>query len=184
MFEFDGVARNVVSALAEEKPDEQENRTAEGEESDLYRGGPRGGEENESVGDAEGDSVKIAAGEDDFFGEREIAVGEGVFSAVVGVAEEFAVDEKFDSATDESVENDDNEAGDEIDLKSEEGDLGGGEENVGNHVKLDGKAAVFRGFILRKRPFTGAGAVKSVGELGDEENNEGIFGGRAGKSQN
>lgn len=111
-------------------------------------------------------------------------MGEGVFGAVVGVAEEFAVDEKFDSATDESVENDDGETGDEIDLKSEEGDLGGGEEDVGDHIELDGVATVFWGFVLGERPFAGAGAVESVGELGDKENDEGVFGGRAGKSQN
>lgn len=100
------------------------------------------------------------------------------------MAEEFAVNEEFDGATDEGVENDDGETGDEIDLESEESDLGGGEKDVGNHVKLDGVATVFWGFVLGERPFAGAGAVKSVGKFGDKENDEGVFGGRADESQN
>lgn len=166
-FESDSVAGNVVAALAEEKPDEEKNRATKGKKSAFNRSGPRGGEENKSVGDAKGDSVEIAPCENDFFGEREIAASEGIFGAVVGMTEEFAVDEELDGATNEGVKNDNDQPSDKVDLKSKKSDLGGGEEDVGNHIELDSVTAVFGGFVFGERPFAGASAVKSVGKFGD-----------------
>ena len=87
LFDVDGVAGDVFAALAEEEPDKYEDGAAEDKEAVFDRVRPAGGEENKSIHDAEADGVEVAAGEDDFFREGEIALREGIFGAVVGVAE-------------------------------------------------------------------------------------------------
>ena len=45
-----------------------------------------------------------------------------------------------------------------------------------------GVFAVFRSFILREGPFAGAGTVKSIGQLGGEENDESLLGRTTGET--
>ena len=99
LFDIDGVAGDVFAALAEEEPDEHEDGTTEGEETILNGVGPVGSEENDGIDDAETDGIEVATGEDDFLGEGEIASGEGILGAVVGMAEELAVEDELEDAT-------------------------------------------------------------------------------------
>ncbi len=75
LFEVDGVTRDVFAALGEEEPGEEIEGAAKEKEDNFYWNWPSGSKEDGSVDEAEGDSVAVAAGEDDFFGEWEIAVG-------------------------------------------------------------------------------------------------------------
>lgn len=43
------------------------------------------------------------------------------------MAEEFAIDDEFDAAADNYIEENDNEAGDQVDLQGDEKDLGSGQ---------------------------------------------------------
>ena len=97
------IAGNVFATLAEKKPDEDKNRTTENKETDLDRKRPAGSKENKGVDNAKADSVKIAAGEDDFFGQREITVSEGVFSAIIWVTEKFAIEDEFERTTNDGI---------------------------------------------------------------------------------
>ena len=92
LLDVDGVAGNILTALTKEEPDENENGATEGEEAVFDGVGPVGSEENDGVNDTETDGVEIAASEDDFLREREVALREGIFCTVVGVAEEFTVE--------------------------------------------------------------------------------------------
>lgn len=92
LLDVDGVAGNIFAALAEEEPDGNEDGAAKGEETVFDRVGPVGSEENNGVNDAETDGIEIAASEDDFLREREVALCKGIFCTVVGVAEEFTVE--------------------------------------------------------------------------------------------
>ena len=109
-----------MAALAEEEPNENEDRAAEDEETDFDRHGPAGGEENKGIHDAEVDSVEIAAGEDDFLGKREIAVGERTLSTVIWMAEELTVENEFENATDERVVDNYDYTDNPVDLKGAE----------------------------------------------------------------
>ena len=120
LFDVDGVAGDVFAALAEEEPDEDENRTAEDEEAVFDRIGPVGSEEDYSINDAEADSIEVATGEDDFLGEREITSGEGIFGAIVGVAEEFTVEDKLENATNDGVVDDDSDTDCHVDTEGTE----------------------------------------------------------------
>ena len=96
LLDIDGVAGNVFAALAEEEPDKHEDRTAEDKEAVFDRIGPVGGEEDYSINDAQTNSIEVATGENDFLSQGEIASGEGIFGAIVGVAEELAVEDELE----------------------------------------------------------------------------------------
>ena len=96
LLDIDGVAGDVFAALAEEEPDKHEDRTTEDKEAVFDRIGPVSGKEDYSINDAKADSIEVATGENDFLGEREITSGEGIFGAIVGVAEELAVEDELE----------------------------------------------------------------------------------------
>ena len=107
MLDIDGVAGDIFTALAEEEPDENEDGATEGEETILNGVGPVGSEENDSIDHAEADSIEIAAGEDDFLREREVALRERIFCAIVGMAEEFAIEDELERGANYGVVEDD-----------------------------------------------------------------------------
>ena len=177
MFNIHNVARNVFTALTEKEPNKDKDRAAKSEKTDFNWHGPTSGEEDKSVDNTEADSIEVATSEDNFFGEWKITTSEGVFGAVVWVAEEFAVEDKFESTADDSVVDDDDYPNDPVDLKGAEKNLRSGEESIRDHVKLCGVFAVFGGFIFREGPFAGTSAIKSIGKFGGKKDNEGVFGG-------
>ncbi len=94
-------------------------------------------------------------------------MGQGSFGAVVGMAEDFAVDKQIAADGGDEVINYDGEANSEINAEREKKNLGAGEKDIGEHVKLSGVFTVFGGFIFREGPLASTSAVKSVGEFGD-----------------
>ncbi len=108
----------MFAALAEEEPDEDENRTAEDEEAVFDRIGPVGGEEDEGIDDAKANGVDVATGEDDFLGKREITGSERILGAIVGVTEEFAIEDELENATDYRVVDNYNQANNPVNLES------------------------------------------------------------------
>ena len=85
----------MFAALAEEEPDKDEDGAAKDEEADFDRKRPAGSKENKGIDDAEANRIKIATGEDDFLSQWEITVSEGILSAVIWVAEQFAIKDEF-----------------------------------------------------------------------------------------
>ena len=120
LFDIDSVAGDVLATLAEEKPDKNKDRAAKGKEAVFDWVGPVGGEEDNGVNDAETDSVEIATGEDDFLGKRKITSSKGILSAVIGMAKEFAVEDKFERTTNDGVIKDNDESHNPVDTKSAE----------------------------------------------------------------
>ena len=73
LFNIYSIARDVLAALAQEEPDENENRATENKQAVLNRIRPAGSEENKRINDAKTDGVEIAASQNDFFGKRKVA---------------------------------------------------------------------------------------------------------------
>ena len=83
-----------MTALAEEKPSENEDRTAKSKQAVFDWVWPAGGKEDNSINKSNAKSIDITASEDNFFGEREIATGERVFGAIIWVAKYLTVHQK------------------------------------------------------------------------------------------
>ena len=84
-----------MTALAEEKPSENEDRTAKSKQAVFDWVWPAGGEENDGINKSNAKSIDITASEDDFFGERKIATGERVFGAIIWVAKYLTIYQKI-----------------------------------------------------------------------------------------
>lgn len=106
--------------MAEEEPDKDEDRAAEDKQTIFNWVWPVGGKKNKGIGDTKADSVQITAGEDDFFGEREIVFGERILGAVVWMAKEFAINNKFYHWADDNIVSNNYEAGNKVDLERKE----------------------------------------------------------------
>ena len=57
-----------MSALTQEKPNEDKDETAEGKKTDFDWQRPAGSKQNKSVDDAKTNRIEIATREDDFLG--------------------------------------------------------------------------------------------------------------------
>lgn len=101
-----------MATLAEEEPGKNKDGAAKGKETDFDWCGPASRKENERVNDTDTNRVKIAAGEDDFFGEGKITASEGILSTIVGVTKHFAVDDPFEREAGKHVVGDDSETDD------------------------------------------------------------------------
>ena len=102
-----------------------------------------------------------------------------MFGAIVWVTEEFTVEDEFENATNYRVIDNYNQANNPVNLEGAIENLPGGQQDIRNHIELSGIFAVFGGFVLRERPFAGAGTVESVSKLSGKKNDEGILSRRA-----
>ena len=91
------------------------------------------------------------------------------------MAKEFAVEDKFERTTDDGVIENNDESHNPVDTKSAKENLAGGKQNIRDYIELGGVFAVFWSLILRERPFAGAGAIKSISQLGGKKNNKGLL---------
>ena len=127
LLDIDGVAGDVFAALTKEEPDKDEDGTAKGEETVFDGVRPVGGKENHGIDDAKADGIDVAASEDDFLSEGEIALRQGIIGAIVGVTKDFAVDEEVATDRGDEVVGYDDNADHPVNLDGEEENLGTGE---------------------------------------------------------
>ena len=109
--ESHGIAGDVSAALFQEKPEKQGSEDTNNRKGDFGREGPGTGIEHPDGDHKHQSEVDVATEHNEGFGEFEIAADEGMFGAIVGMAHEFAVDDKLEDGGEEGVGDEDGEAG-------------------------------------------------------------------------
>lgn len=102
-----------------------------------------------------------------------------MFSEIIRMTEGLAVNQKIAANGRDEIISRDYETYRLIDLVNNEEDLGATQNHVSKHVKFSSVFAIFGSLIFGEWPFARTGAVKSVGEFGDDKNHKSDFGGSA-----
>ena len=89
--DVNSVARNILTALTEEKPSKDEDGTAKSKQAVFDWIWPVGGKENDGVNKTDTKSIDTATGENNFFGKWEVTASKGIFSTIIWVAKYFTI---------------------------------------------------------------------------------------------
>lgn len=94
-----------MTALREKNPEKERTEDADSENNVFSKQRPLGSIERPNRHGEENREIDVAPRENDGFSEFEIFMHEGIFSAIVRMAHEFAINDKFNNQTDDSVGN-------------------------------------------------------------------------------
>ena len=106
-----------MAAGGEEDPEEERTGDTDTHNDVFGKERPLGSVEHPDGNHKHDSEIDVAAGEDDSLGQFKVSMHEGSLGAVVGVAEELTIDDKFKDGGNQRIGGKENDAGDQADAE-------------------------------------------------------------------
>lgn len=100
-----------MAALPKENPEKERAREPDCHNDIFGEKRPLGSIQSPNRHSKENGEVNIAANQNDFFSEFEIAAHQAIFGTIIGVAHEFAINSKLDDQANNKIRNEERKPG-------------------------------------------------------------------------